>query len=101
MPYFFSHSSGSMPNVPSSSADDVLAPCAGPPAARGSDDRLAAEVDLAVQLEPVDAGLDLELELAGLAVELAVGLDVPAPSRVSSATTFGSFAGASRRLPSR
>ena len=37
-----------------------------------------AEVDRAVQLEPVDAGADLDLERPRLPVELAVGLDVPA-----------------------
>ena len=39
---------------------------------------LAAEVDPAVQLEPVDAGRHLELELARLAVQLPLGLDAPA-----------------------
>jgi hypothetical protein len=38
----------------------------------------AAEIDGAVQLEPVDAGANLDVDLAGPAVELALGLDLPA-----------------------
>ena len=37
-----------------------------------------AELDRAVEVEPVDAGDDLDLDGTGTAVELAVGLDVPA-----------------------
>ena len=40
--------------------------------------RLAAEVDLTAQLEPVDPGGHGQLELAGLADQLAFGLDPPA-----------------------
>ena len=40
-------------------------------------DRLPVEIDVAVQLEPVDAAGDFHLEFAGLAIELPVGFDIP------------------------
>ena len=78
--YFLSQSSGSMPNVPSPSGT-VVSPRRS--AASRPRERCVwlAEVDLAVQLEPVDAGRDLELELARLAVQLPLGLDAPALGR--------------------
>ena len=52
------------------------------PAGRGQEvgqgDGLAAEVNLAAQLEPVDPGGHGQLELAGLADQLPLGLDPPA-----------------------
>ena len=77
MPYFLSHSSGSIPIEPSPSVDHRLAPAGGGEEV-GEADALAAVVDLAVELEPVDAGGHRELELAGRADQLALGLDPPA-----------------------
>ncbi len=76
-PYFFSHSSGSRPKLPSPSGTRSS------PRLQGREQRgqlapRVAEVDAAVQLEPVDPGRDLDVERAGLAVELALRLDAPA-----------------------
>ncbi len=43
----------------------------------GETGRLAVEIDVSAQLEPVDAGADAQLHRGGLAIELALGLDVP------------------------
>ena len=80
MPYFLSHSSGSMPIEPSPKLDHRLAPPGGGQQV-GKADALAAVVDAAVELEPVDAGGQGQLELASRADQLAFGLDPPAGQR--------------------
>ena len=77
MPYFLSHSSGSMPIEPSPSSI-MVSPRRAADEEVGQADALAAVVDAAVEVEPVDAGGQRELELAGRADQLPLGLDPPA-----------------------
>ena len=76
-PYFFSQSSGSMPRLPSSRTT-LDSPRRSASSRRGNGTGPAVEVGGRVEVEPVQAGADGQLELAGLTVQLAVRLDLPA-----------------------
>ena len=99
-PYFLSHSSGTTPNVPSSSRTVVAA-------LQRLDqfrqrDLLLAEFGGAVKLEPVDVGSELDAEVAGLAVEppsastcqfSLMSVRITAGSWVAGISSFGTSCG--------